>query len=134
MNIGVIGLGLIGGSLAKDLKILGHTVVGYDQDPQHIQQALRLGLIEAATEIEVLARDSDFLIVSIPVNQTGSVINQLLDLIAHDKIIIDTASTKRSICVAVQDNPMRGRYVACHPLAGTEHSGPTAAISGLYDG
>jgi len=131
-NIGVIGLGLIGGSIALDLKELGHNIIGYDANPTHIQKALDLGLINKELELEELCKTSEIVIVAIPVNLTGEMVKEVLGLIGWETVVLDTGSTKKSICESIRSHTKRGRFVACHPLAGTEHSGPKAAIKGLY--
>lgn len=77
-NIGIVGLGLIGGSIALDLKEKGHTVRGYDQNPIHIQKALDLGLISEGLELEELSKQSDIVVVAIPVHITGEVVREIL--------------------------------------------------------
>lgn len=134
MKVGVVGLGLIGGSLAKDLQGCGHEIIGFDMNSDHINQALEIGFINSNLELEELAKTVDVIIVSIPVKHTSAMILQLLDLIPITTTVIDTASTKESICLDVQGHSKRDRFVACHPLAGTEFSGPKAAIAGLYAG
>jgi len=133
-TIGVVGLGLIGGSMAKDLASLGYSVNGYDDNPTHIQKALDLGLISEALELEDLSKTSDIIIVAIPVKLTGTVTRKILDAIKWHSIVIDTGSTKKNICEEVRSHTKRGRFVACHPLAGTEFSGPQSAISDLFKG
>ncbi len=133
-TVGIVGLGLIGGSIAKDLARLDYVVKGYDANPTHIQKALDLGIISEALELEDLAKTSDIIIVAIPVKLTGEVTRELLDAIKWHTIIIDTGSTKNNICEAVRSHTKRGRFVACHPLAGTEFSGPQAAINDLFKG
>ena len=131
-TIGVVGLGLIGGSMALDLSAQGYDVIGYDANPIHAQKAKDLGLITSYMELDELSSKSDFIIVAIPVKQTAEVIRQILDKISWHSILIDTGSTKKSICKEVRSHTKRGRFVACHPLAGTEFSGPQAAIRNLF--
>ena len=133
-TIGVVGLGLIGGSMAKDFAALGYVVNGYDANPTHIQKAVDLNLINEALELEELAKTSDIIIVAIPVKVTGTVIRDILSAIKWHTIVIDTGSTKKNICEEVRSHTKRGRFVACHPLAGTEFSGPQAAINDLFKG
>jgi len=133
MKIGVVGLGLIGGSMAKDLKAAGHDTIGYDANPIHAEQAADLGVVDEVAELEEVAKAADIIIVAVPVKYTAETVRALLDLISWQKVIIDAASTKASICAEVRSHTKRGRFVACHPLAGTEFSGPKAAISGLYN-
>lgn len=134
MKVGIVGLGLIGGSIALDLKAAGHAIYGYDKNPIHCEKALDLGLVEEILELNDLATSCDVIFISIPVSVTPAVITQLLDTINWKTVILDTGSTKLSICQAVASHPKRSRFVACHPLAGTEFSGPGAAISQLYKG
>ena len=132
MTIGVVGLGLIGGSMAKDLQAAGHHILGYDANPIHVDQAMDFGIIEKSLELEELAKTAEIIIVAVPVKYTASTILELLNLISWQTVIMDAASTKATICAAVKSHTKRGRFVACHPLAGTEFSGPKAAILGLY--
>jgi len=132
MNIGIVGIGLIGGSLAKDLKALGHHIYGYDYNPLHAEMAAELGLISEKIELAQLAEQCQIIIVSIPVSYTAEIVGKVLDMIPWTTTVIDTASTKSSICKSLLDHKKRARYVAAHPLAGTEFSGPRAAITGLY--
>lgn len=134
MKIGIVGLGLIGGSIAKDLKVLGHDILGHDRNKEHAAMALKLGLISEALPLEELSHRCEVIFISIPVGHTGDAIIELLNINGSQNTIIDTASTKFSICKKVHNHPQRNRYVACHPLAGTEFSGPTAAINNLYKG
>ena len=134
MNIGVVGLGLIGGSMARDLKQLGHHIIGYDQNPIHEQKAIDLGIISERKTLEELGKECQFILVAIPVQVTGDVIREILSAMTWDTIVIDTGSTKEKICTHVRSHTKRGRFVACHPLAGTEFSGPQAAIEGLFKG
>lgn len=134
MKVGIVGLGLIGGSIAKDLQKCGHELYGADMNPIHCEQAKDLGLVKDTLSLEVMAETCDVIFISIPVSVTGQVVNTLLDLISWKTVVMDTGSTKASVCREVINHSKRGRFVACHPLAGTEFSGPTAAIEGLYAG
>lgn len=133
MNIGIIGLGLIGGSFAKDLKKqINVEVYGYDVDPVHCSLALQLGLVEKIVEFKELKELCDVIILAMPVNQIEQFLPVYLSSIRKNSIIIDLGSTKKGICDAVKDHVNRERFVAAHPLAGTEFSGPEAAIKGLF--
>ena len=134
MKIGIVGLGLIGGSIAKDLKDIGHEIIGFDRNKDHENKALELDLVSECLSLENLVQQCEAVFVSIPVGHTGDTIIELLNIKGINTTIIDTASTKKSICEKVNKHPQRHRYVACHPLAGTEFSGPTAAINNLYKG
>lgn len=133
MKITVIGLGLIGGSIARDLKSqLNVKVYGIDASEDHIKQALNLGLIHESADLDTGIANADVVVVSIPVNKIELLLPELLDKIGGKTTVIDVGSTKDEICRSVEKHPKRDRFVACHPLAGTEFSGPTAAQRGLF--
>lgn len=135
MKVLVIGLGLIGGSMAIDLKATRKDIVlmGYDANEDHLNTALSLGLIDGKASLEDAA-SSDVVIVSIPVNVSLKVIPNVLDIVKDDTLVFDVGSTKANICKVVSEHPNRRNFLAAHPIAGTEYSGPKAAISGLYKG
>ena len=134
MKITVIGLGLIGGSMALDLKSRGFCthVTGVDRNPEHCKRALELGI---ADEIKPLkeALQSDLIILSIPVTEATRLLPSLLDAIGEHTVVMDVGSTKQQICKAVKTHPKRKQFVGTHPIAGTEHSGPDAAVKNLFD-
>lgn len=135
MKIVVIGIGLIGGSLVRDLRGLpeGPSVLGMDKNPDHLDQALSLGLIDAPAEPADLAT-ADLVIVSIPVDHVVRELPGLLAQVGESTLVIDAGSTKAPICQAVSGHEKRRNFLACHPIAGTEFTGPDAAISGLFQG
>ena len=142
-NIGIIGLGLIGGSMAIDLKRKGYAshILGVENDPVNASAAERIGLVDAVTSLEECVRESDVIIVSVPVGAALRIVPQVLDIMAGmypdggcDKVLMDVCSTKESLAAAVKYHPMRKCYVASHPMSGTEYSGPWAALPGLFDG
>lgn len=132
-NIYVIGVGLIGGSFALDLKALKPDVVvyGIDHNEAHLTTALELGLIDKKAILNDI-KNADLVILSIPVNATLKLLPTLLDLIPKQGIVVDMGSTKEAICKVVDDHPKRSQFLANHPIAGTEFSGPTAAHVGLF--
>ncbi len=133
MQIGVIGLGLIGGSIAMELNAqLATQVYGWDLIESHRRQALELELVEDIMTEEEMLENCDIIILAIPVNLIESKLPKLLDQLQTHQCIIDVGSTKKRICNAVKDHPKRAHFVAAHPLAGTEFSGPTAAHRGLF--
>ncbi len=133
MKVTVIGLGLIGGSIAKDLKSqLNVKVYGLDSSEDHIKQALEMGLIHESVDMESGIANADIIVISIPVNIIESLLPEVLDKINDTTTVIDVGSTKEEICRSISRHPKRNRFVAAHPLAGTEFSGPTAAIKGLF--
>lgn len=142
-KIGIIGLGLIGGSMAIDLKRKGYAsqILGVEKDPVNASAAERIGLVDSVVDIAECVRQSDVIIVSVPVGAALKVVPQVLDIMAElypeggcDKVLMDVCSTKESLAQAVKYHPMRKCYVASHPMSGTEYSGPWAALPGLFDG
>ena len=135
MNVIIVGLGLIGGSLALDIKkaFTEARIIGIDASEKHVEEALLLGVIEHVGTMEDV-READWVIVAIPVNYIADVLPRILDNIKEDAIVFDAGSTKAAICKAVENHPRRRNFIATHPIAGTEFSGPSAAIHGLFDG
>jgi prephenate dehydrogenase len=135
MKIGIIGVGLIGGSFAKDLKRVkpGVEIFGMDKNPDHLSKALDLGIIDLAGAGSDL-QQADIILVSIPVDAAVEAIPALLDKVKDEALVIDAGSTKALICETVSGHPKRRNFMACHPIAGTEFSGPGAALEGLYEG
>ena len=131
MHIGIVGLGLMGGSLALDLKSynLASRIVGYDRNQKHRQEALELGLVDEIVDFEDLKK-CDVIFLAIPVEGIISALQNLQD-IEPKTTIIDLGSTKEKI-VASCPQKIRSNFVAAHPMAGTEYSGPMAAFRGLY--
>ena len=130
----IIGLGLIGGSFALELKKrLQYTVVGIDKNPQHLQEALALGIISEAIDYPQIA-DADLVLVAVPVNRIAQVVHEVLDHVGENTLVMDVGSVKESICKEVSQHPCRSQFVAEHPMAGTEYSGPQAALYDLFDG
>ncbi len=133
MRVTVIGLGLIGGSMALDLRKAGvaSRVAGHDLNDTHAQEALSLGLVDELVSGDDVA-SADLVIVAIPVGAIARTLPGILDAIKADAFVIDAGSTKGLICKAVAAHRNRGQYVAVHPIAGTENSGPSAAFAGLF--
>ena len=135
MNVFIIGVGLIGGSMAKDIKNFDKEVkiFGIDTNEGHLEEALSLGLIDSSATYQDLSI-ADVVIVSIPVDVMVSVLPKVLDVVNDDAVVLDAGSTKALICSTLEQHPKRRNFLACHPIAGTEFSGPSAAINGLYKG
>lgn len=135
MKIYIVGIGLIGGSMGLDIKTVypEATIYGVDSNENHLKEALALGVIDVAATIENLS-DADFVIVSVPVDVALTVLPEVLDLIGENTIVFEVGSTKAPICEAVTNHPKRRNFIATHPIAGTEFSGPSAAITGLFQG
>lgn len=134
MKTTVIGLGLIGGCIALDLKEKGVAthVVGVDSNEEHAQQALALGLVDEIKWMEEAVKTSQLVIVAIPVSALSTLLPLVLDKIGPNTVVIDTGSTKARVVQAVSGHLKRDQYVAAHPIAGTENSGPRAAFRGLF--
>ncbi|UOK43926.1 MULTISPECIES: prephenate dehydrogenase [Flavobacterium] len=135
MNVFVIGLGLIGGSLALDLKAINSraTIFGIDTNDLHLEKALELGLIDEKATFDDLPQ-ADWVILAIPVDKMTEVLPQILNEIKDEAIVLDVGSTKEQICKSVENHPKRRNFIAAHPIAGTEFSGPSAAQRGLFIG
>lgn len=142
-KIGIIGLGLIGGSMAIDLRRKGYAsqVLGVDNEPLNASAAERIGLVDKVVSLDDCVKESDVIIVSVPVGAALKVVPKILDIMNDmhpggdcDKVLMDVCSTKESLAQAVRYHPMRKCYVASHPMSGTEYSGPWAALPGLFDG
>lgn len=135
-KVTIIGVGLIGGSLALAMKEKGFAkkVIGVGRPQGSINKALELGLIDEALPLEDAVKQSDFIYVSIPVDVTVSVTKQVMDLVSEKQIVSDGGSTKFALCDTLKDHPMRNRFVASHPMWGTEYSGPEAAVKDAFAG
>lgn len=133
MNVTVIGIGLIGGSMAMALKEKGlaRHVTGVDDNPVHRQRAMELGLVDEVAVLETAIPRADLVILAIPVNAAEQLIFPLLDLVDR-QVVMDVGSTKQHLCRLLKDHPKRSRFVATHPMWGTEHSGPDAAVTGAF--
>ena len=134
-NIYSIGVGLIGGSLALDIKKNNPKVVihGISRKDETLNKALEIKIIDKKAVLEDV-KHADLVIVSIPVDATVKLLPAILDLIPDTGLVVDAGSTKLDICKAVEDHPKRRNFLAMHPIAGTEFSGPTAAFEGLFMG
>ncbi|AOW20557.1 prephenate dehydrogenase [Urechidicola croceus] len=130
-KIAVIGLGLIGGSLALDIKdAFGCRILGVDR-PENAKKALEIGFIDEITTINKLT-DVDVVIIATPVDTVVEIAAKVLDLIAEDTLVFDVGSVKEEICKMLGNHPKRKNFLAAHPIAGTEFSGPEAAIKDLF--
>ena len=139
-NLGIIGLGLIGGSMAIDLKRKGfaQTVLGVDADSVNAAAAEKIGLVDRVVSFEECVDQSDVIILAVPVDAALKLLPMVLDRFeqtgAKDKLVMDVCSTKEHLSRSVKYHAKRKMYVASHPMSGTEYSGPWAALPGLFDG
>ena len=144
MKVGIIGLGLIGGSMAIDLRRKGFAseVLGVEAEPVNAAAAEKIGLVDRVLDFDECLQESDLLVLAVPVGTAVRMLPQVLDRFAEisrnegacAKVVIDVCSTKEHLTRSVRYHPMRRNYVASHPMAGTEYSGPWAAMPGLFDG
>jgi len=135
MKLAVIGLGLIGGSMAKDLRRTGFAteIIGVDNDAENARIALEVGIADRIAPLEAAVKEADIVIVAIPVDKIVLLLPYILDQISASTTVIDVGSTKREITAAVKDHPLRSNFVPSHPMSGTENSGPSAAIEHLFN-
>ena len=134
-NIYVIGIGLIGGSMAMDIKRTNPdiTIYGIDDNESHLDEAIQLKIIEAKATIEDI-KNADIVIVAVPVDASLKIINEVLDNVGENTLVIEVGSTKEALCDITKGHPKRRNLLATHPIAGTEFSGPKAAINELFKG
>lgn len=143
MNVGVIGLGLIGGSMALDLRRKGFAseILGVEADPVNAAAAVKLGLVDRIVSYEECLSQCEVVVLAVPVSAAVRMLPDILDRFHEearkhkcDRVILDVCSTKEQLARSVKYHPMRRNYVATHPMSGTEYSGPWAAKPGLFDG
>jgi len=135
MKVYIIGLGLIGGSLALDIQKLYNNVIifGIDSNENHLEEAIELGLIHQKATISRI-QDADLVILSVPVDVALVLLPEILDDVSEKTLVLDVGSTKSPICEIVAKHRNRCNFLATHPIAGTEFSGPKAAVTNLFEG
>ena len=133
-RIAIVGIGLIGGSLAIQLheKKISSKLIGVDANAAHEAKALELELVDEVLPLDEAIAQSDVIVLSIPVDTMVGLLPQILDKVTN-QIVLDLGSTKSQVVDAVKQHPKRGRYVATHPMWGTEYSGPAAAVRGAFE-
>ena len=133
MKIGIIGLGLIGGSFALAAKkyINGVSLYGQDYNPENLTEALQLGILDYSLEVQDYAM-MDIIVLAIPVDASLGIGISILDQINDNALLMDVGSTKAAICKKFELHPKRNQFLATHPIAGTEFSGPSAAFAELF--
>ncbi|ANH80650.1 prephenate dehydrogenase [Niabella ginsenosidivorans] len=134
-KIAIIGVGLIGGSMALQLheKKLSSRLIGVEASKEHAEQALEYELVDEFLPLDEAIATAEIIILAIPVNKMVTLLPQVLDKVT-DQVVFDLGSTKTAVIEAVKHHPKRGRYVATHPMWGTEYSGPKAAVRGAFEG
>ena len=133
MKVGIIGIGLMGGSFALDFRSIykNSKIYGFDVDIKNFKYSIDNKIVDELLT-ETNCKDLDFLIVSVPVHIIADVVKKYLDFVGSNTLVIDLGSTKSSICNSLNNHPKRDQFLASHPIAGTENSGPKSAIKGLY--
>ena len=134
--ITIVGVGLISGSFALAMKEKGFAkkVIGVSRTEASLKKAKELNIIDEAMSLEEAVVISDFIYVAIPVDAMLPVMGKIMNLITDKQIVVDAGSTKFELCASLSDHPMRDRFVATHPMWGTEYSGPEAAVRGAFEG
>ena len=133
MKVYIIGIGLIGGSIALDIQNLypDAIIYGIDTNENHLQQAIDRGIIHQKAQLND-CKNANFVILGVPVDATLLILPQILDVVSNDTLVFEVGSTKNAVCEAVAEHPNRSNFLATHPIAGTEFSGPSAAIQNLF--
>ncbi len=136
MRTTIIGLGLIGGSIAKDLRKskFATELIGIDTNETHAKQAIEIGLVDRVESLEKGIKNTDIVIIAIPVDKELQILSKILDGISENTTVIDLGSTKRVIVESVRNHAKRRNFIPAHPMSGTENSGPTAALENLFKG
>ncbi|MBP7172920.1 MAG: prephenate dehydrogenase [Cloacibacterium sp.] len=134
MKIAIIGVGLIGGSMALKLreKGLASYVYGIDSNEEHLREAKKLGIIDESSSLENGITNANLIIIAIPVDAARHILPSVLDLMNEKQTVMDVGSTKAGITEAIKNHSKRHRYVATHPMWGTENSGPQSAIKDSF--
>jgi prephenate dehydrogenase len=135
-SVTVVGVGLISGSFGLGLKEKGlaKNIIGVSRTEASVRKALELGIIDETMSLQEAVKKSDLVYVAIPVDVTVPVIKQIMDIVGDGQIVADAGSTKHALCDALKSHPMRQRFVATHPMWGTEYSGPEAAVRDAFVG
>lgn len=133
-KIAIVGVGLIGGSLAIQLheKKLASRLIGVDLNKAHAKKAMELELVDETMNLDDAIKAADLVVLAIPVDSMLEMLPAILDKI-DNQVVMDMGSTKSQLIDAVKKHPKRGRYVATHPMWGTEYSGPEAAVRGAFE-
>ena len=136
MNISIIGIGLLGGSFALAVREKYPKVrfIGVDASQVHGQLALAKGIVDEVMSLEEAIKVSSIVVLATPVNTILTLLPGILDALPAGATVLDLGSTKESICALADNHPKRTQFVAAHPMAGTENSGPGAAFRELLPG
>lgn len=135
MTVTIVGIGLIGGSLALALKEKGLAdhIIGIERDEHHLQTALQMGLIDEHCALEEAVQKSSLIVLAVPVDALSALLPEIMNGVTS-QVVMDAGSTKELVMKKMESHPQRGRFVATHPMWGTEYSGPQAAVRGAFTG
>jgi len=133
MNVAIVGAGLIGGSIGLRLKETDFCdkIIGVEKSEPNAKKALQLGLVDEIRTLDEALRQAKLIVLTVPVDAILDMLPGLLDKVS-DQVVVDMGSTKSDILHRIAGHPKRGRYVAAHPMTGTEYSGPEAAFADLF--
>ena len=136
LTVTIVGVGLISGSFALGLRDKGFAkhIIGVSRTEASGKRAVELGIVDEVLPLVDAIKKSDFIYIAIPVDATIPVLQTILDNITDKQFVADAGSTKFAMCKAVENHPMRHRFVATHPMWGTEYSGPEAAVRDAFKG
>jgi prephenate dehydrogenase len=134
MTVTIIGVGLIGGSMALTLREKGFAtrLIGVEANPAHANKALELGLVDEVKEVHAAVQEAGLVILATPINVAEALLPLILQMV-DKQVVMDVGSTKKTICDAADQSSQRGRFVATHPMWGTEYSGPEAAVKNAFE-
>jgi prephenate dehydrogenase len=132
----IFGLGLIGGSFAHSLRDngLASEIVGVDASPENARRALELGIVDRIMGFDEAVAEGELIVLATPVDVTPVLATKILNRIGPEQVVMDVGSIKEELCEVIEQHPQRGRFVATHPMWGTEFSGPEAAQHGAFMG
>jgi prephenate dehydrogenase len=136
INTLIVGVGLIGGSFALSLRRCGYTgrILGVEASEENGRRAVELGLVDAVVGLEEGIKGADLVVLTTPVDTLPELAVRVLDMVGDGQVVIDAGSTKEALCESIEGHPRRGRFVATHPMWGTEYSGPDAAQREAFAG
>ncbi|MDR0907903.1 MAG: prephenate dehydrogenase [Rikenellaceae bacterium] len=132
----IFGLGLIGGSFAHSLRDngLASEILGIDASPDNARRALELGIVDRIVGFDEAVAEGELIVLATPVDVTPTLAVRILNRISPGQVVMDVGSIKEELCEVIEQHPARGRFVATHPMWGTEFSGPEAAQHGAFAG
>ena len=132
-NIYIVGVGLIGGSFAIELRDIfnNSNIIGIDTSAQNLKIAKQKNIIDSHAEINGITNPF-MIIIAVPVKAIIKILPKIFEFILPETLVVDFGSTKLSICKNIQTHKLRSNFLAAHPIAGNEFSGPNAAVKGLF--